>query len=233
MGTQGWLRVSPVSSGGGGIVALRRTVLATVSLTILGIVGGCSASPPWSSANAPPNGGQAAVAPAPNYTPAAAGQPAYVPPPGQQAYTPPPAQQVYTPPPGQPTYAPPPGQQAYAPPPGQSAYAPPPGQQAYAPPPNQQAYAQPQAPQQEPGTVGSMRQSYAGFISMFRDQPDPDPNAQPGYDSRTSVRSPPPVTSGAPPQNAYVPHPPSTYTASQQPYAPPQGQPASPPPQQN
>jgi hypothetical protein len=208
MGTQGWLRVSPVSSGGGGIVALRRTVLATVSLTILGIVGGCSASPPWSSANAPPNGGQAAVAPPPNYSPAAAGQPAYAPTPGQQAYTPPPVQQAYTPPPGQP---------------------------AYAPPPNQQAYAQPQAqPQQEPGTVGSMRQSYAGFLSMFRDQPDSDPNAQPGYDSRTSVRSPPPVTSAVPPQNAYVPHPPSTYTASQQPYAPTQGQPAAyPPPQQN
>jgi hypothetical protein len=183
MGTQGWLRVSAVLGRRGDVVVLPRLALVASSLAILAVVGGCSSSPPWSSSNAPPNGGQAAV-----------------PPPGQQAYTPPP---------GQPGYAPPPGQQAYAPP--------------------------PQAPQQEAGTVGSMRQSYAGFLSMFRDSPDQDPNAQPGYDARASVRSPPPpATSAAPTQSAYVPRPPNTYTPSQQPYVPPQGQGAySPPPQQN
>ena len=50
------------------------------------------------------------------------------------------------------------------------AYAPPPGQQTYAPPPGQQAYAPPaQSPPPEPNTVGSFRQSYAGFLQMFRD----------------------------------------------------------------
>jgi hypothetical protein len=222
MGTQGCWRVSAVLGRRGGIVALPRLASVASLLAILPIVAGCSASPPWASSNPPP-GGQAAVPPPPNYSTAAAGQPAY---------------------------APPPGQPGYAPPPGQPGYAPPPGQQAYAPP--------PQAPQQDPGTIGSVRQSYTGFLSMFRDPPSQDPNAQPGYDGRASAypqqsladlfrgsdpaQSPSPSGAGyqqqqpgsaAPTQRAYVPHPPSTYTASQQPYAPP-GQPASsPPPQQN
>ena len=115
--------------------------------------------------------------PPPNYPVAAVGQPAYAPPPGQQ---------TYAPPSGQPAYAARPSQQAYAPPPGQPAYAPPPGQPAYAPPPGQQAYA-PSPPPDQGSSVGSLRQSYVGFLQAFRDPPEPDPSARPAYDARASV----------------------------------------------
>ena len=125
---------------------------------------------------------------------------------------------------------PPANQTAAVPPPpnypataaGQPAYAPPPGQQTYTPPPGQQAYAPAaQSPPPDQNTVGSFRQSYSGFLQMFRDPPEQDPAAQ-------NARPSPPPT-----QQAYAPRPPSTYTPSQQPYAQPQGQPAySPPPAQ-
>jgi hypothetical protein len=170
--------------------AAHRRLKLIAALALLPIAAGCSSSPPWSSSANPPNANQAvAVQPPPNYQATAAGQPAYAPPPGQQAYTPPT---------GQPGYAPPPGQQAYAPPPQQ------------APPPEQ-------------STAGSFRQSYVGFLQMFRDPPEQDP----------AVQNARPAT--PPAQQAYAPRPPSTYAPSQQPYAPPQGQGAYPPPpaQQN
>ena len=115
---------------------------------------------------------------------------------------------------------PPANQTAAVPPPpnypattaGQPAYAPPPGQQTYAPPPGQQAYAPAaQSPPPDQNTVGSFRQSYSGFLQMFRDPPEQDPAAQ----------------------NARPSPPPAQHTPSQQPYAQPQGQPAySPPPAQ-
>jgi hypothetical protein len=110
-----------------------------------------------------------------------------------------------------------------------------------------------------------LKQSYVGFLQMFRDPPEPDPSAPPAYDARASTypqqsladtfkgstaagQRPDPAgagypqqslvgnsrTSAAPAQQAYVPRPPSTYTPSQQPYVP-QGQPAytPPPAQQN
>ncbi len=170
--------------------AAHRRLKLIAALALLPIAAGCSSSPPWSSSANPPNANQAAaVQPPPNYQATAAGQPAYAPPPGQQAYTPPT---------GQPGYAPPPGQPAYAPPPQQ------------APPPEQ-------------STAGSFRQSYVGFLQMFRDPPEQDP----------AVQNARPAT--PPAQQAYAPRPPSTYAPSQQPYAPPQGQGAYPPPpaQQN
>ena len=115
-----------------GVVRWRLNVIA--ALAILPIAAGCSSSPPWSSSANPPANQTAAVPPPPNYPATTAGQPAYAPPPGQQ------------------TYAPPPGQQAYAP-------------AAQSPPPEQ-------------NTVGSFRQSYAGFLQMFRDPPEQDPAAQ-------------------------------------------------------
>lgn len=90
--------------------------------------------------------------------------------------------------------------------PGQPAYGPPPGQQAYAP-------AQPAPPPDQNSTAGSLRQSYVNFLQAFRDPPEQEASAPPAYAAR----------------------PPSTYTPSQQPYVPPQGQPnyAQPSAQQN
>jgi hypothetical protein len=112
--------------------------------------------------------------------------------------------------------------QATAPPPaggsvaatGQPAYAPPPGQ----PPAQPGAYAaapQPQAAAaSEGGTIGSFSSSYVNFIKAFRD-PDPDsPEARP---PAARVQQ----SGAAPQQNAYAPHPPSTYVPSGQPYSPP------------
>ncbi len=123
-----------------------------------------------------------------------------------------------------------------------------------------------QAPASEQGaTVGSFKSSYVNFLQAFRDPPEPDPSASPGYDARASIYPQRPLTdsfkgtsdpsqrpdpSGAgypqqslvgssnsanpPQQRAYVPHPPSTYSPSGQPYTPP-AQPAyaPPPAQQN
>jgi hypothetical protein len=229
MGTQG-LRTSAVlgrpAAGQSGLV--RIAVIAT-SVAMVPFVAGCSSfSSPFSSSNS--NANQAAsVPPPPNYPVAAAGQQAYPPPAGQTAYAARPGQQAYAPPSGQPAYAPSPGQQAYAPP-------------AAAPPPDQ-------------GTVGSLRQGYVNFLQAFRDPPEPDPSAPPGYDARASTypqqsladafkgsAGPGQATdpngagypqqslinrnSAAPAQQASMPHPPGTYVPSQQPYVPPQGQPA-------
>jgi hypothetical protein len=117
------------------------------------------------------------------------------------------------------------GQQATVPPPtgsvaatGQPAYAPPaqpaaqPGAYAAAPP------AQPAA-SPEPGTVGSFTSSYVNFLKAFRD-PEPD-SAAPGTARPPAYAQQP---AAAPQQNAYIPHPPSTYVPTGQPYVPPQGQ---------
>jgi len=130
-----------------------------------------------------------------------------------------------------------------------SASAPPPNQAAGMPPPNTAAAAQPPyTPAQQQANAGG-----STFLSMFRDPPSQDPN---GYDARASTypqqsltdlfkgstdtrSTPDPGGAGyptqaligsagsAPAQQANVPRPPASYTASQQPYAsppPPAGQ---------
>src|ERR1700680_3666064 len=171
MGMQGLLRTSAVfgrpAADQGGFV---RLALLVTSVAIVPFLAGCSSSSPFSAqANSPPPNQTAGVPPPPNYAVTAAGQPAYAPPPGQPAYTPPQ---------GQPGYPPPPGQPAYAPPPAQPGYAQQPAPHATAAPP----------PAAEQGTsAGSFRQSYVGFLQMFRDPPEPDPSAPPSYDARASV----------------------------------------------
>src|ERR1700719_2253736 len=161
MGMQGLLRTSPVfgrpAADQGGFV---RLALLVTSVAIVPFLAGCSSSSPFSAqANSPPPNETAGVPPAPNYAVTAAGQPAYAPPPGQ------------------PGYAPPPGQPGYAPPPAQPGYA-----QQPAP------YTAAAAPAAEQGTsAGSFKQSYVGFLQMFRDPPEPDPSARPAYDARASV----------------------------------------------
>jgi hypothetical protein len=104
------------------------------------------------------------------------------------------------------------------------------------------AYPPPQAQQQS--NAGNSN----SFLNMFRDPPPPD------YDARASTypqqslsdlfkgstdqrAAPDPSGAGYPlqplvnSQQANVPHPPSTYTPSQQPYVPPQPPPAYTPPQ--
>ena len=92
-----------------------------------------------------------------------------------------------------------------------------------------------------------MRSGYVDFLSMFRDPPSettaaPPPAAATGaYPSQSLVdlfksdsapsSTPAPNSASAPntaapARNAYMPHPPSTYTPSGQPYTPPPGQPA-------
>ena len=138
------------------------------------------------------------------------------------------------------TVPPPPG--ASVAPAAQAAYAPPPGQAGAAPPASYAAApaAQPAAPA-DAGSVGSLKGSYVSFLKAFRD-PEPDT-----ADARASVypqqsladafkgssdagQRPDPNGAGypqqPPQQNAYVPHPPSTYVPSGQPYTPPQAQPA-------
>jgi hypothetical protein len=94
---------------------------------------------------------------------------------------------------------------------GQSAYAPPPGQAqsgAYAAAPPAQAAAS-----SESGTVGSFSSSYVSFVKAFRDLDPDSPEARPPARSQQS--------GAAPQQNAYAPHPPSTYVPDGQPYNPP------------
>jgi len=206
MGTQG-LSGRTVFGGRGEGRPFGRIVLLGVYLAIMPLVAGCSSSSvPWfGSSNS-----QTAVPPPPNAPVAAAGQPQYAAAPGQPGY----AQQA------QPGTAQPATYAAATPPPAQ-------------------------APASEQGaTVGSFKSSYVNFLQAFRDPPEPDPSASPGYPSQR------PDPSGAgypqqslvgssnsanpPQQRAYVPHPPSTYSPSGQPYTPP-AQPAyaPPPAQQN
>jgi hypothetical protein len=144
-----------------------------------------------------------------------------------------------------------PQQQAYPPQPGASpaAYSPPPANAAGYPPPAVAAAAAPPAAP-PPSQGSSFRESYVGFLQMFRD-PDPDASEPPQAGvsptanvypqqslsdlfrgSTTSSSAPPPQ------QGTAMPHPPSTYTPSAQPYTPPPGQqpaynapPPPPPPQ--
>jgi hypothetical protein len=205
MGTQG-LRGRAVFGRGGGDASWPRTIGLALSFAVLPLAAGCSQSSMPSFGSSAP---QAAAVP------------------------PPPS--GYAPAPGQPGYAPPPARPGY--PPQASAGGAQPA--SYAP-------AQQPAPPAD-GTVGSVTSSYASFLKAFRD-PDPDASAArasvypqqsladmfkasdsnqrpdpsgAGYPQQALV----PSGGGAPPQqNAYVPHPPSTYTPSGQPYAPPPGQ---------
>ena len=131
-----------------------------------------------------------------------------------------------------------PAQQAAMPPPPIAAVAPP--GSAAAPGPATAAVAQPPAAQASTGHVD--------FLSMFRDPPSqttagPAPAAATGAypsqslvdlfksDSAPNSAGAPNSTSGAntaaPARNANMPHPPSTYTPSGQPYTPPPGQSAN------
>ena len=204
MGTQG-LSGRTVFGGRGEGRPFGRIVSLGVYLAIMPLVAGCSSSSvPWFGSS----NSQTAVPP--NASVAAAGQPQYAAAPGQPGY----AQQT------QPGTAQPATYAAAAAPPAQ-------------------------APASEQGaTVGSFKSSYVNFLRAFRDPPEPDPSASPGYPSQR------PDPSGAgypqqslmgssnsanpPQQRAYVPHPPSTYSPSGQPYTPP-AQPAyaPPPAQQN
>jgi hypothetical protein len=137
--------------------------------------------------------------------------------------------------------APPPPPVAQAPVPGQAGY-PPPGAVAAAPP--------PAAPANQGTSAGSLRDSYVGFLNMFRDPPDqsaddarasiypkqsladqfkgstqPQPDANPtagAYPQQSLVDTF--RGSTAPAQTAQMPHPPGTYTPSAQPYVPPPAQ---------
>jgi hypothetical protein len=99
---------------------------------------------------------------------------------------------------------------------GQPAYAPPPGQPA----PQAGAYAAapPAQAASEGATVGSFTTTYVNFLKAFRDPEPGSPDARPPATAQQSA--------GPQQQNAYVPHPPSTYVPSGQPYAPPAQQPA-------
>ncbi len=206
MGTQG-LSGRALSGRRGGDASWLRIAALAVSFAVLPLAVGCSQSSPFGS-SAP----QASAVPPP--------PPAYGQAPGQPAY----AQQ-----PVRPGY--PPQAQGGSPPPSSYATAPP--------------------AQQADGTVGSMTSSYSNFLKAFRD-PEPDPSSEAarasvypqrsladlfkgsdsnqrpdpagaGYPQQALV---PAAASGAnpPQQNAYIPHPPSTYTPSGQPYTPPPGQ---------
>jgi hypothetical protein len=201
MGTQGFSGRAVFGGQGGDRAPWRRVTILAVSLAVLPLAAGCSGSSLPSFGSSQP---QAASVP---------------------------------PPPGAPA-----GQQAYAPPPGQPGNQP--ASYAAAPPPAQAAESS------DGATVGSFKSSYVGFLKAFRD-PDPEPagydarasvypqqsladtfkgsadaNQRPdpggaGYPQQSLIRSP---SANPPQQNAYIPHPPSTYVPSGQPYTPPQGQ---------
>ena len=99
---------------------------------------------------------------------------------------------------------------------GQPAYTPPPGQQAYAPP-AQPAYATPAAT-----ASGSAASPAAGLFRLATLSEAVACRGVPRLHANTRPDSKPQT----------VPHPPSTYTSSGQPYSPPPGQPANsaPPP---
>lgn len=215
MGMQGLSGRAAFGGRGDDRARWRRIAMFAVSLAILPLAAGCSGSSLPSFGSSEPQA--AAVPPPPSASVASGGQPAYAPPPGQ------------------------PGAQP-------AAYA------TAAPPPAQA----------EGSTAGSLKSTYVNFIKAFRDpEPDqsgyearasvypqqsladafkgsadtsqrPDPGGA-GYPQQSLIRSSGTANPPPPQQNAYVPHPPSTYVPSGQPYAPPQGQPAYTPPagQQN
>jgi hypothetical protein len=193
MGTQGFSGRAVFGGQGGDRAPWRRVTILAVSLAVLPLAAGCSGSSLPSFGSSQP---QAASVP---------------------------------PPPGAPA-----GQQAYAPPPGQPGNQP--ASYAAAPPPAQAAESS------DGATVGSFKSSYVGFLKAFRD-PDPEPagydarasvypqqsladtfkgsadaNQRPdpggaGYPQQSLIRSP---SANPPQQNAYIPHPPSTYVPSPQ-----------------
>jgi hypothetical protein len=202
MGTQG-LSGRALRQRRGGDASWSRIAALAASFAVLPLAVGCSQSSPFGS-SAP----QASAVPPP---------PAY----GQA--------------PGQPAYAQQPAQPGY-----------PPQAQGGSPPPSSYAAAPPPPPAE--GTVGSITNSYSNFLKAFRD-PEPDPATDAArasvypqrsladlFKGSTSDQRPDPAGAGYPPQaqvpaggappqqNAYMPHPPSTYVPSGQPYAPPPGQ---------
>jgi len=62
------------------------------------------------------------------------------------------------------------------------------------------------------------------LVDLFKSDAAPSPAPVPNSASAPSTASA--SNSAAPARNAYMPHPPSTYTPSGQPYTPPPGQPA-------
>jgi hypothetical protein len=213
MGTQGLGGRALLGRRGGARASWSRIAVFGMSFAILPLAAGCSSSSLPSFGSSAP---QAAAAPPP--PPNSYGQAG-----GQAAYAPPPARPGYP-------------QQAQGGNPQPASYAP-----AAAPP------AQP--PPSSDGTVGSVTSSYTSFLKAFRDpEPDaeaarasvypqrsladmfksdsnqrPDP-AGAGYPQQALVPAGGGGASPPPQQNAYVPHPPSTYTPSGQPYTPPPGQ---------
>jgi len=214
MGTQGLGGRALLGRRGGARASWSRIAVFGMSFAILPLAAGCSSSSLPSFGSSAPQA-SAGPPPPPNAYGQAAGQPAYAPPPARPGYP----------------------QHAQGGNPQPSSYAP-----AAAPP------AQP-SPSSD-GTVGSLTSSYSSFLKAFRD-PDPDPeaarasvypqrsladmfkgsdsNQRPdpagaGYPQQALVPSGGGGASPPPQQNAYVPHPPSTYTPSGQPYTPPPGQ---------
>src|SRR5215831_14776615 len=204
MGMQGLSGRAAFGGRGDNRAPRRRISMLAVSLAFLPLAAGCSGSslPSFGSSNP---------------------QAAAVPPPPNAASVAPAGQQAYAPPPGQPGAQP-------------TTYAP------ATPPPAQAAPS-------DGATVGSFKSSYVSFLKAFRD-PDPepsgydarasaypqqslvdvfkgsaDPNQRPdpggaGYPQQSLIRLP--GSANPPQQNAYIPHPPSTYVPAGQPYTPPQ-----------
>ena len=83
--------------------------------------------------------------------------------------------------------------------------------------------APPQQPPQSGTTVGSLTESYAGFLSKFRDPEPPPEAASTGVYPSVSI-SELFTSDSAPARTTSVPRPPVTYTASGQPYTPPAAQ---------
>jgi hypothetical protein len=213
MGTQGLGGRALLGRRGGARAKWSRVAIFGMSCAILPLAAGCSSSSLPSFGSSAPQA--AAVPPPPNAYGQAAGQPAYPPPPARPGYP----------------------QQAQGGNPQPASYAP-----AAAP--------ATQPPPSSDGTIGSVTSSYTSFLKAFRDpEPDPDAARASVYPQRSladmfkgsdSNQRPDPASAGypqqalvpagaagaspPPQQNAYVPHPPSTYTPSGQPYTPPPGQ---------
>jgi hypothetical protein len=213
MGTQGLGGRALLGRRGGARAKWSRVAIFGMSCAILPLAAGCSSSSLPSFGSSAPQA--AAVPPPPNAYGQAAGQPAYAPPPARPGYP----------------------QQAQGGNPQPASYAP-----AAAP--------ATQPPPSSDGTIGSVTSSYTSFLKAFRDpEPDPDAARASVYPQRSladmfkgsdSNQRPDPASAGypqqalvpagaagaspPPQQNAYVPHPPSTYTPSGQPYTPPPGQ---------
>jgi hypothetical protein len=248
MGTQGLRTSAPTERGAAAKSRRLRLVVVTSSL-MLPALAGCSSNSPWStsswSSNPPPSQ-TAAVAPPPNSM-APAAQPAYAPPPAPATAAAPPPQQANvgsltdsyvgflemfrdhpqpspapTPPPPQYSAAtappPPPLQYSAATTPGQSAAAKPAGYASNSP-------SVPQPAQPKTASPSSYAQDTpAAPPSSYAPKPaqadDPRNKVYPTVSILDLFKEGTPGYASAP----NVPHPPSTYTPSGQPYSPSSGQ---------